>query len=155
MSKGPFERRTPQRGSDSLQRFFSAFPTGWPGIGLLVLRSAAGAVAAAQSGLYLANLEEAGPAAWAVGLLVFVSAVSLIAGFLTPGAALTVSLALPLVALLWIEPAISSHVNDRVAVLLLIVDALALAALGPGAYSVDAYLFGRREIIIPHPTRHR
>jgi hypothetical protein len=29
-----------------------------------------------------------------------------------------------------------------------IVDAVALAVLGPGAYSVDAYLFGRREIII-------
>jgi uncharacterized membrane protein YphA (DoxX/SURF4 family) len=31
---------------------------------------------------------------------------------------------------------------------------LALAVLGPGAYSIDARLFGRREIIIP-PLRVR
>lgn len=32
--------------------------------------------------------------------------------------------------------------------------AASLALLGPGAYSVDAYLFGRREINIP-PVTHR
>jgi uncharacterized membrane protein YphA (DoxX/SURF4 family) len=31
--------------------------------------------------------------------------------------------------------------------------ALALALLGPGALSIDARLFGRREIIIPHVSR--
>jgi hypothetical protein len=31
-----------------------------------------------------------------------------------------------------------------------ILDALALALLGPGAYSVDAYRFGRR-IVVPPP----
>ena len=35
-------------------------------------------------------------------------------------------------------------------------DALALAMLGPGAHSIDAWLFGRREIVIPdEPRRHR
>jgi hypothetical protein len=33
------------------------------------------------------------------------------------------------------------------------VDAVALAMLGPGAHSVDARLFGRREIIIPDCRR--
>jgi hypothetical protein len=28
-------------------------------------------------------------------------------------------------------------------------DALALALVGPGAYSVDSYLFGRRLIVLP------
>jgi hypothetical protein len=39
---------------------------------------------------------------------------------------------------------------DRVAAVILIVDAAALTLLGPGALSLDARLFGRREIIIPH-----
>ena len=39
---------------------------------------------------------------------------------------------------------------DRLAAILVFVDGLALALLGPGAHSIDAYLFGRREIIIPH-----
>jgi hypothetical protein len=29
----------------------------------------------------------------------------------------------------------------------------ALALLGPGAYSMDARLFGRREIVLPHSDR--
>jgi hypothetical protein len=35
-----------------------------------------------------------------------------------------------------------------------IVDAIALALLGPGAHSIDAWLFGRREIIIPRDSSH-
>jgi hypothetical protein len=31
--------------------------------------------------------------------------------------------------------------------------ALAVALIGPGAYSLDARLFGRREIIIPRASR--
>lgn len=30
-------------------------------------------------------------------------------------------------------------------------DALALALLGPGAYSIDAYRFGRRLVVLPPP----
>ncbi|HET6975926.1 MAG TPA: hypothetical protein VFI24_06370 [Pyrinomonadaceae bacterium] len=29
----------------------------------------------------------------------------------------------------------------------------AIALLGPGAFSIDARMFGRREIFIPHTTR--
>ena len=39
---------------------------------------------------------------------------------------------------------------DRIAALIVLAIAVALALLGPGAHSMDAYLFGRREIIIPH-----
>ncbi len=44
---------------------------------------------------------------------------------------------------------------ERPVAALLIVDAVALALLGPGAHSIDAYLFGRREIIIPSDSSRR
>jgi uncharacterized membrane protein YphA (DoxX/SURF4 family) len=36
---------------------------------------------------------------------------------------------------------------------LVVVVAVAIIFLGPGAWSVDGRLFGRREIIIPHTSR--
>ena len=37
-----------------------------------------------------------------------------------------------------------------IASMFVVVDAAAIALLGPGAFSVDAHFFGRREIRIPH-----
>lgn len=42
---------------------------------------------------------------------------------------------------------------DRLVGLVLGADAIAIALIGPGAFSVDARLFGRREILIPHDGR--
>lgn len=50
---------------------------------------------------------------------------------------------------LWPAPALPI---GRMGTALLVADALALVLLGPGAYSVDALLFGRREIVIPHES---
>jgi uncharacterized membrane protein YphA (DoxX/SURF4 family) len=116
---------------------------------LLLLRMAAGGVAATLGLLYLADLRETTTASWAVGLLVIAGAIGLVAGFMTPGAAATVCLATLFIALTWIPPLGAALEVDYVVALLVIVDAVALAVLGPGAYSVDARLFGRREIIIP------
>ena len=104
-----------------------------------MLRTFAGGVTAAHGGFWLA--QSAGPSAavWAVGLLAILSGLALVAGVFTPGAALTTAVSMLFLAL---------HI-DRVVALLVIVDAVALALLGPGAHSIDAYLFGRREIIIP------
>ena len=48
----------------------------------------------------------------------------------------------------WTPPD-TSVLIDRLAALIVVVDAAALALLGPGALSIDARLFGRREITIP------
>jgi uncharacterized membrane protein YphA (DoxX/SURF4 family) len=134
-----------------LQRFFSTFPAHWPGAGLVLLRVAAGGVAALQGAVYLTRMEGPTAASWGVGLVLVLGAIGLITGFMTPGAAAAVTLSTAFIAATSFQPAGSAVLDfDGPAAALVIVDAVALAVLGPGAYSVDAYLFGRREIIIPN-----
>ncbi len=96
-----------------MQRLFSTFPGGVPGVGLLLLRAVVGGWSILHGGI---------PAIAAGGLLAI--------GFLTPLAA-------------GLSVAILGFSDARWLV------SLALALLGPGAFSLDARLFGRREIIIP------
>jgi hypothetical protein len=124
-------------------------------LGLLLLRTIAGGAAAGQGGLYLTNSTEPTAGSWALGVLAIVSGLALIAGVFTPGAAVAVSTATLFIAAPWIPAAGTSVRLDSVAAMLVIVDGLALALLGPGAHSIDAYLFGRREIIIPPDLPHR
>ena len=138
-----------------MQRLFSAFPAGWPGAGLLLLRSAAGlgmiTIGAAYS---LSGASEAW-ATWMGGATAAVSGVTLIVGLLTPAAALLVSLTSVVIALSWI-PVPSVHaLEDPVSMSLLAIVATSVLFLGPGAYSVDSYLFGRRELVIPQERRTR
>jgi hypothetical protein len=124
-----------------VQRYFSTFPGSWPGAGLLLLRLVVGGAATIQAGLYLANAD--GPTLmWAPALLAIASGMTLVAGFLTPASVAVAAIA-TIVVVMAGAPATSAGVLiDRVAAV--------FALLGPGAHSLDAYLFGRREIIIPH-----
>jgi uncharacterized membrane protein YphA (DoxX/SURF4 family) len=62
-----------------------------------------------------------------------------------------------LLAVSWTPSSVSIVDVDGTAALLIAVDAIALALLGPGAHSIDAHLFGRREITIvsPDPVPHQ
>lgn len=113
-----------------VQRLFSTFPTGRAGIGLLLLRLAAGVFLIMRSRPFFDGTW----AAVTIGSIAVVSAVLLAAGFLTPVA-----------GVLGVATAL---LGDGAAWAGLAVDAAALVLIGPGAYSVDARLFGRREIVI-------
>jgi len=80
---------------------------------------------------------------WAIAVLVLASAACLLLGFVTLVAAALIGLA----SLGFVFSTLSSIQNLDIAVL-----AIVIALLGPGAFSIDARLFGRREILIP---RHR
>ena len=130
---------------------FSAFPGGWPGIGLLVLRTVVGAIALAHG---VASLGGADPTAgeWVGGVLAIVSGAALLVGFLTPGAGAIVGFGMVVVMLSWSWLPPWLRPIDQMAAVLVVADAVAIALLGPGAYSLDARLFGRREIFIPHES---
>lgn len=74
-------------------------------------------------------------------------------GFLTPYAALVAGLCFLGIALGWL-PSVSWAPNDlRFVAVAVIVTASAVGLLGPGAFSLDGRLFGRREIVIPPSSR--
>jgi uncharacterized membrane protein YphA (DoxX/SURF4 family) len=117
-------------------------------LALLLLRIVAGGAATNQGGSYLTHSAEPATIAFALGLFAILSGIALIVGFVTPATATAVSMTTLLITATWTPPRAAGLVIDGPAAALVIVDAIALALLGPGAHSVDAYLFGRREIVI-------
>jgi hypothetical protein len=123
-------------GANHLQRIFSGFPDGIRGVALLCLRSAAAILLVHDS---VAN--------WVGGfhLLVLItsglSGLCLLIGFLTPAACLVA-------ASLQIWEGAAHGWSTWPFSLLLVTVLVALAALGPGAFSVDGWLFGRKKITI-------
>jgi uncharacterized membrane protein YphA (DoxX/SURF4 family) len=89
------------------------------------------------------------------GLLAIASAVSLLLGFLTPAGSAIVALGCAGLLFSWFPSPVPNLIEVRLCAILVITVATAIVLLGPGALSIDARLFGRREIIIPRPTHRR
>jgi putative oxidoreductase len=121
-----------------VQRLFSTFPDSWPGAGLLLLRLAAGApliireISEIQRAPQPAPLILAGAAIAGGGFVLF--------GLWTPFAG-----AAEVFLELWSVFSRTAHYESSI---LLAALATSLVMLGPGAWSIDARLFGRRRIDI-------
>jgi uncharacterized membrane protein YphA (DoxX/SURF4 family) len=135
-----------------LQRLFSTFPGGWPGFGLLLLRLTVGLTTAAEGISYLVEPRASNPGVWIVYLVEITAGLFLVVGFLTPIASIFAAAGNAILAFTVFSAVSASLIDVKLKTLDAIMVAMAIAFLGPGAFSLDAYFFGRREIIIPDAT---
>ncbi len=131
-----------------LQKLFSTFPSEWPGVGLLLLRTLVGCSLIALGTNYVRTSNQS-LIVWVLAALAFAGGAFLLAGLMTPLIAVLVAGGGIGIALSLIPLPGESLFNSYVAIINLIVLSIAIALLGPGAFSLDARMFGRREITIP------
>jgi len=87
--------------------------------------------------------------AWSLAALMCCGGVFLLVGLMTPFVAVLVA-AVDIAAVLSLIPLPGQPLPDSYpAIVNLIVLSIAISLLGPGAFSLDARMFGRREITIP------
>jgi hypothetical protein len=128
-----------------LQRTFSGFPTGSAGLALLLLRVAVGGATSLQAWLLIAANHGANVEV-VLAALAFATGLALIIGVLTPIASVLLTAAGLLLAL---YPNVRGHLllfQSIMARLEFIAMSAALVSLGPGFLSLDARMYGRREI---------
>jgi len=124
-----------------LQRLFSTFADGFPGGGILLLRFLAGgalinqgfAAVTTSAPTGLAPLQIAGAL---TGLLI-------VGGLWTPVVGVLAGIVEVWIAL--------SQPGTQSSALILATLGISLAMIGPGAWSIDARLYGRKQILPPEP----
>ena len=122
-----------------MQRLFSTFADGWPGAGILLLRLLRGILLICS---LVPGLREASPLTVALQVSGTGAGVFLLVGLWTPVAG-----ALVTILELWIALAVYlPHSGDWWIPVTLAALGAALAMIGPGAWSIDARLFGRKHI---------
>jgi uncharacterized membrane protein YphA (DoxX/SURF4 family) len=87
----------------------------------------------------------------AVAVTAALTAALLVIGLLTPLAGSLAAVTGVGLAMAWLPAPTANPFEVRLTAVLVVSVATAIALLGPGAFSLDAALFGRREIAIP-PT---
>jgi putative oxidoreductase len=122
-----------------VQRLFSTFASGWPGGGLLAQRLLLGI---ALVYFFVACMNEAPACGTVVPQCIgALAGILLLAGLWTPVAGI-------LVAIMEAWTAFSRPASPALAAVLAVLGA-SLAMIGPGAWSLDAWIFGRKHIEPP------
>jgi putative oxidoreductase len=122
-----------------LQRLFSTFANGWPGIGLLLLRLLTATVLFYSVRTHFG--QQIPHTSTVLGIIGAGVGLFLLIGLWTP-------LAGTLIALLEVGITFSFASNPLTHIMLATLGAT-LAMIGPGAWSIDARLFGRKRIEAP------
>jgi uncharacterized membrane protein YphA (DoxX/SURF4 family) len=120
---------------------------------LLLLRSVLGVAMLLEGDCYIS---EPGPtlATWLLGFFALVSGGFLLVGFLTPLAAAVIGVGAVGGVLSFIPTCDPNVFDSKPALIFGLTMLLTVIGTGPGRFSVDARVFGRREIIIPPPQFH-
>lgn len=120
-----------------MERLFTRFPKGAPGLGLFLLRALAGLLAANLAATTMLSLEVT--AMGRTGLLLVTGALLLV-GLWTPVVGLSF-------AATWVA-VLSDQSRFDVCNLVGVSIGVSLSLLGPGAWSVDARIFGKKTISV-------
>jgi putative oxidoreductase len=120
-----------------LQRLFSTFPNGWPGTGLLLQRVVIATVLFCSG---FGHLKEPSHFSFIFPHLIgAVAGILLLAGLWTPVCGMLIA-----VVEIWV-----AYAGARAGIpIMLATLGATLAMIGPGAWSIDARLFGRKHIEI-------
>jgi putative oxidoreductase len=121
-----------------LQRLYSTFPNGRPGVGLLLLRLAAGGSLIAERISMVVPLPPSPQ--WEIHIMLVCVGVCICLGIWTPVMGAFEAVAEVLITF--------SRPTQYQSHILIAVLAIGLAMLGPGAWSIDALIFGRKRITI-------
>jgi putative oxidoreductase len=125
-----------------LQRLFSTFANGWPGRGLFFQRLLTAAVLFRSA---VPHLRATAPLTTTVPyVFATLAGILLLFGLWTPVAGMAIAVT-ELIVL------ISTPAEPWVCIVLVALGAT-LAMIGPGAWSIDARLFGRKQIDISKPS---
>ena len=127
----------------ALQRLFSTFAGGWPGVGLLLLRLLTGA-ALIYFGI-VGAMEAPSVTIIALQIIGAGAGILLLIGLWTPVAGTLAAIIKVWIAFSRFFP----HSGDAWIPVVQAVLGAVLAMVGPGAWSIDARLFGRRRIDVP------
>jgi putative oxidoreductase len=125
-----------------MQRLFSTFPNSWPGLGLLNLRVLAAVCLVFHRQSAFGGVAHSGDPLLGIasGAICMVGALLLFAGLLTPFVALVLGL-VEVSQIFFGTSFVADHAIQAAI-------ALSIAVLGPGAWSLDARLYGRKRIDI-------
>ena len=123
-----------------MQRLFSTFAEGWPGAALLLQRVLISAITLFYGVAHL--LEPAGPPTRLPFLIASVAAVFLFLGLWTPVAGTMIA-----ILGVWIFFAVCSG-HSLTAIIVAVLGAT-VAMIGPGIWSIDAKLYGRKHLQYP------
>ena len=125
-----------------MQRLFSTFANGWPGRGLLLQRLLTAAILFNYA---IAHFGETAPIASTVSQVIAAGAgILLLLGLWTPVAGTIVAIAELVIAM--------SHPADRWMCIMPAGLGATLAMIGPGYWSIDARLFGRKQVNMSGPS---
>ncbi len=119
---------------------------------MLLLRAVLALALLAQGRFYLREADDA-KVTWLIGLAALASGTLLLVGFLTPIAGAVAGLGTVALGFSLLPPCTSTVFDSKLAIVFAVAMLLGIVVLGPGAFSLDARMFGRREIIIP-PAGH-